>query len=148
MNTWLQDRSQSSEGRHARTYVACEGNVVVGYYCISTASVEYTALPNKLKRERGQPSQTPLAIIGRLARDVRYRGTGLGQDLLFDAFKRIISVSETIGMRCVLVHAIDDKALAFYKQYGFVEAPVSPRTLYLPLETAIAAVSAAMVKKR
>jgi hypothetical protein len=145
LNQWLRDRARASEGKYARTYVVCEGNAIVGYYCIANGSVERTALPGKMKREQGQPNQTPVAIIGRLARDVRYRHTGLGADLLVDALKRIIAASEIIGMRCVLVHAIDDNAMEFYKRCSnrFMESPIGSRTLYLPLETAIAAVAAA-----
>jgi hypothetical protein len=150
LNDWLWTRARTSEGKYARTYVVCEGNAVVGYYCIANGSVERTALPGKMKREQGQPRQTPVAIIGRLARDVRYRGTDLGADLLGDAIIRIISASEIIGVRCILVHAIDDVAVAFYKRWSdaFLEWPADSRTMFLPLETAIAALAAATGQKQ
>ncbi|MCJ2090304.1 hypothetical protein MKK88_30600 [Methylobacterium sp. E-005] len=59
------------------------------------------------------PNQVPVAIIGRLARDLRYRGTGLGQDLVRDSLLRIIAASETIGVRAILVHARDEAAARF-----------------------------------
>jgi len=143
LNAWLSEHAWRSEGKWARTYVVCEENAVVGYYCISNSSVERKALPRKLKNEQGQPNVTPVAIIGRLARDIRYRGTGLGADLLADALRRIISASKIIGMRCILVHAIDDAAMVFYKRHSdrWAEAPTGSRTLYLPLDTAIAAIA-------
>jgi hypothetical protein len=139
LNDWLLNRAATSERKTARTYVVCEGKSVVGYYCIANGSIERAKLPGKLKREQGQPNQTPVAIIGRLARDVRYRGTGLGADLLRDAIMRIVSASATIGVRCILVHAIDDKTVAFYRDFEFIESPVGSRTLFLPIETAIGA---------
>jgi hypothetical protein len=139
LNEWLRDRAATSEGKTARTYVVCDGRSVVGYYCIANGSIERAKLPSKLKREQGQPTQTSVAIIGRLARDVRYRGTGLGADLLRDAIVRIVSVSEIIGVRCILVHAIDDKTVEFYKSFEFIESPIGSRTLFLPIETAISA---------
>jgi hypothetical protein len=144
INDWLQNRARTSEGKHARTYVACEGNAVVGYYCISAGSVQRQVLPSKLKREQGQPNETPVVVLGRLGRDVRYRGTGLGADLLMDAVTRIITASEIVGMRCILVQAIDEGAMAFYRRWSdrFTESPIGSRTLYLPIETAIAAVAA------
>ena len=36
----------------------------------------------------------------------------------------------------LLVHALDDKAKQFYLHYGFVESPLHPLTLMLPLHTA------------
>lgn len=88
-----------------------------------------------MKRVQGLPNQIPVAIIGRLARDENYKGQGLGQDLLQDALKRILAVSRMIGVRAVLVHAIDEKAATFWRDYEFIECPVGSRTFYLPLET-------------
>jgi Acetyltransferase (GNAT) family len=137
LNVWLKNNALKSEGQSARTYVACEDNIVVGYYCIATGSVERKALPSKLKREQGIPNQIPVAIIGRLARDLAYRGTGLGLDLLQDALRRIVSASEIIGVRCVLVHAIDDQAVKFWKDNEFIEYPDGSRTFFMPVETII-----------
>ena len=124
LNTWLKSNALESEGQSARTYVACESNVVVGYDRIATGSVERRALPSKLKRQQGLPNQIPVAIIGRLARDITYRGTGLGLDLLQDALRRIVSASEIIGVRCVLVHAIDDNAAKFWKDTSSSNTPM------------------------
>jgi GNAT superfamily N-acetyltransferase len=135
LDEWLRTSARTSEGRSARTYVACEGDAVVGYYCISTSSVARRDLPPRMKRERGTPHQIPVIIIGRLARDLTYRGTGLGQDLLRDALSRILAASRTVGVRAVLVHAIDDMAAAFWTDNEFIECPVGSRTFYLPIET-------------
>ena len=136
LDDWLRDRALESEGRSARTYVVCAADaVVVGYYCISTGSVERGVLPPKVKRARGLPNQIPVAIIGRLARDERYRGKGLGQDLLQDALRRILTAAQIIGVRAVLVHALDEEAAAFWKAHEFIECPIGARTFYLPIET-------------
>src|SRR5262249_59753259 len=117
---WLRTHALDSEGKTARTYVVCEKNVVVvGYYCISTGSGEWRDLPSKMKRERGLPKQVPVAIIGRLARDITYKGKGLGLDLLQDALTRILSASRIVGVRAVLVHALDEEAAAFWKDNEF-----------------------------
>lgn len=134
LNDWLKNSAMKSERQSARTYVACENDSVAGYYCIATGSVERRALPSKLKRQQGIPNQIPVAIIGRLARDLSYKGTGLGLDLLQDALRRIVSASEIIGVRCVLVHAIDDAAAKFWRANEFIEYPDGSRTFYLPIE--------------
>lgn len=136
LNDWLKNRALESEGKTARTYVACEGNKVVGYYCIASGGVERGEVPKPIKRH-GLPNPIPVAIIGRLARDLTYKGSGLGKDLLQHALLRIVHASETIGIRCVLVHAIDDKAAQFWKEAEFIESPVGSRTFYLPIETII-----------
>jgi ribosomal protein S18 acetylase RimI-like enzyme len=136
LNDWLKKRAFGSEGKTARTYVACEGKAVVGYYCIASGAVERGAVPKPIKRH-GLPNQIPVAVIGRLARDRTYKGSGLGRDLLQHALHRIVQASETIGIRCVLVHATDDKAAEFWKNAEFIECPIGSRTFYLPLETII-----------
>jgi len=137
LDDWLKKRALDSEhGNTARTFVVCEQALtVVGYYCISMGSVQLSDLPTKLKRKQGLPKQIPVAIIGRLARDEKYKGQGLGLDLLQDALKRILQVSKMIGVRAVLVHAIDEKAAAFWREQEFIECPVDSRTFYLPIET-------------
>lgn len=136
LNDWLRGYALLSEGRTARTYTVCNKSAIIGYYSIAMGSIERGALPNKLKRIQGLPKQIPVAIIGRLARDVRYRGTGFGADLLRNAISRILAVSEVIGTRCIVVHALDDKSCAFYKGFEFLEAPIGSRTMFLAIETA------------
>ncbi len=136
LDDWLKNNALDSEGRSARTYVVCEENRnVVGYYCISTGSVERRNLPTRIKRARGLPNQVPVAIIGRLARDLTYAGKGLGPDLLKDALVRILAASKIVGIRAVLVHALDEDAAKFWTQNEFVESPMGSRTFYLPIET-------------
>jgi hypothetical protein len=137
LNDWLRNSALTSEGQTARTYVVCKGNVVVGYYCISMGSVERKALPSKLRRKQGLPNHIPVAIIGRLARDQDPQWKGLGKDLLQDALVRIVSVSENIGARCVLVHAIDDDAAKYWRDLEFQEYPDGSKTFFMAIETVI-----------
>jgi GNAT superfamily N-acetyltransferase len=136
LDDWLKSDSLQSESNHsARTYVVCAAGTVVGFYCIATASVERRALPSKMRRVQGQPNQTPVAVIGRLARHEDAQWKRLGADLLQDALTRIADASETIGIRAVLVHAIDDEAASFWRKHEFIECPIGSRTFYLPIET-------------
>jgi len=137
LNDWLRNHASNNEGQTARTYVVCNDNAVIGYYCISMGSVERKQLPSKLKRRQGLPNHIPVAIIGRLARDKSPEWRGLGRDLVRDALTRIVSVSETIGVRCVLVHAIDDGAAQFWKGLEFQEYPGGSKTFFIAIETVI-----------
>jgi hypothetical protein len=141
LNDWLRTSALTSEGQTARTYVVCNGNAVIGYYCISMGSVERKQLPSKLKRQQGLPNYIPVAIIGRIARDQDPQWKGLGKDLLQDALIRIVSVSENIGVRCVLVHAIDDDAAKYWRDLEFQEYPDGSRTFFMAIETVIHALS-------
>lgn len=138
LDDWLRHRALKNESRFSRTYVVCDGNRVVGYFCISAGSVERGAAPGK--RRRNAPDTIPVSVMGRLAVDRSHAGRGLGADLLSDALRRVALASQSIGIGAVLVHAKDDAAKAFYLRCAeFIEHPDDSRTLFLPIETIIAA---------
>lgn len=43
----------------------------------------------------------------------------MGSQLLVDALRRLLDVSQSIGFEVVVVDAIDPTASAFYRRYGF-----------------------------
>lgn len=140
LNDWLQQRALKNESRFSRTYVVCEGNRVVAYYCISAGAVERAAAPGKVRRNA--PDTNPVSVIGRLAVSHDHTGKGLGADILADALRRIAVASQSIGIGAVLVHAKDDAAKRFYMKCAeFIEYPADSRTLVLPIETVVAAFS-------
>jgi GNAT superfamily N-acetyltransferase len=130
LNDWLQQRALKNESRFSRTYVVCEGNRVVAYFCISAGAVQRATAPDTI----------PISVIGRLAVSRDHAGKGLGADVLSDALRRIAIASQSIGIGAVLVHAKDDTAKRFYlKCAEFIEYPADSRTLFLPIETVVAA---------
>jgi GNAT superfamily N-acetyltransferase len=138
LNDWLTQRALKNESRFSRTYVVCEGDRAVAYFCISAGAVERSAVPGKLRRNA--PDSIPVSVIGRLAVSRTHAGKGLGADLLADALRRIAVASESIGIGAVLVHAKDDAAKRFYLACAeFIEHPADSRILYLPIESVVAA---------
>jgi len=138
LNDWLRQRALKNESRFSRTYVVCEGAQVVGYFCISAGAVQREAAPGKVRRNA--PDTIPVSVIGRLAVSRDHAGQGLGADLLADALRRIALAAQSIGIGAVLVHAKDDAAKRFYLRCAeFIEYPADSRTLFLPIETVMAA---------
>jgi GNAT superfamily N-acetyltransferase len=142
LDDWLRQRSRTSEGLPARTYVTCAAdpvNQVVGYYAISTAAAHRVAMPST-KLRKGMPEEVPLLLLGRLAVDAAFQGQGLGAALLADALRRCAAASVIAGVRGVLAHAIDDEAVRFYLRHGFAAAPpLGERTMLIPIESLRAA---------
>ena len=140
LDDWLKHRALKNESRFSRTYVVCSGKSVVAYYCISAGAVDREMAPGKLRRNA--PDTIPVSIIGRLAVSRALAGRGLGADILSDALRRIAMASQSIGIGAVLVQAKDERAKKFYLACAeFIEHPVDSRTLYLPIETVVAAFS-------
>jgi len=42
-------------------------------------------------------------------------------------------VAQDVGVRALLVHALNERAARFYTHYGFMPSPAHPMTLMLPL---------------
>ena len=138
LNDWLRNRALKNEGRFSRTYVVCVKNKVVAFYCISAGSVQRSDAPGKLRRNA--PDAIPVSIIGRLAVSQAYAGKGIRSDILADAMNRIAHASQKIGIGAVLVQAKDDASKRFYMSCAdFLPFPESGRTLFLPIDTLIAA---------
>lgn len=98
---------------------------------LAAGTVSHKDSPGKIRRN--MPDPVPVLVLARLAVDQRLQGQQIGGALLHDALQRAVSVAEQIGVRALLVHAINESALKFYKHYGFLPSPANPMTLMLPL---------------
>lgn len=138
LEAWLKQRAYTNQVDGAsRTFVVCEGDVVIGYYCLSAGSVARDSAPGNLRRN--MPDPIPVVVLGRLAVHADRAGEGIGRGLLKDAVLRTAGVASEIGIRALLCHAISDAAKAFYVKHGFVESPLHPMTLLLPITGTLAA---------
>ncbi len=124
--------------RHiSRIFVAAlPGNPkdVMGYYSLSTLSIELSQLPEKLARKLPK-HPVPAALIGRLAVSKNAQGCGIGKMMLVDAVKRTLSVSDQIAIYAIVVDAINDKAKGFYEQFCFSSLSNDGPRLFLPLKS-------------
>lgn len=137
LNDWLKERALHNKGGASRSFVVCAGRTVAGYYCLAAGAIRRDTAPKALARN--MPDPIPAIIIGRLAVDRGYQGRGIGAGLLKDALARALTVSHTIGARCVLVHALDAQAAGFYGAYGFKPFAGGALTLYLSMADIAAA---------
>ncbi len=117
----------------ARCYVCVESDDlrIVGYYTLSAVAVEHTQLAARARRNA--PNPVPAVLLGRLAVDRKAQGSGLGSLLVRDAILSTLAAADRIGVRLLLVHALHDRAAAFYATIGFTPSPTDPLHLYLLL---------------
>lgn len=82
----------------ARTYVACRGARVVGFYSLAVGSVLHADAPGRVtKRQPRHP--VPVMIVARLAVDGSEQGTELEKALLKDALLRTAQAADLAGSR-------------------------------------------------
>lgn len=133
LNEWLKRRAFANQVTGAsRTFVVVgESNQVLAYYALAAGAVVHADDAGSVCRN--MPDPIPVMVLGRLAVDRSCQGKQLGSALLKDAFLRTVCVSENVGIRALLVHAINDAAKQFYIRRAFQLSPVSPYTLMLKL---------------
>lgn len=135
LDDWLLRRAARNEVSGAsRTYVACAGEKVAGYYSLAVGAVAHAGAPGRIKRN--MPDPVPVMILGRLAVDEAFQGRGIGPALLADAVLRTVQAAEIAGIRAMLVHAISERAKRFYEAHGFRASPIDPMTLMITLAEA------------
>jgi ribosomal protein S18 acetylase RimI-like enzyme len=129
--------SQDVKRKYATCFVARDmtTNRVAGFYTLSSSNVPLNEVPEPLAKKLPRYPTVPAVLIGWLARHSEYAGQGLGEALLFDAIKTVATAP--IGAHAIFADAIDDKAAAFYAAFGFTPLIKRPRTLYLPVATAL-----------
>jgi GNAT superfamily N-acetyltransferase len=134
LNSWLVKYAWTNQqADSARSYVALNRNVVVGYYSLTTGSVHKHESPARIaKGLANHPIGT--VLLARLAVDNRQQGKGLGKALLFDALSRIQKAADIVAVRAVMVHAVDEAARRFYEHFEFESSPVDPFQLLLLLK--------------
>lgn len=132
LNVWLQERALANERRGAtRTFVSAPGRRVAGYYSLAVSAIYRREATGRARRNMPEP--IPAMLLARLAVDTNAQGQGLGRQLLRDAMLRTLQAADIAGIRILLVHAIDDRAKAWYQQFDFEESPTYPLQLMLLL---------------
>lgn len=135
LDDWLKRRARPNQlSDSSRTFVVADEDEVVGCYCLAAGAIGRDDAPKALRRNR--PDPIPVMVLGRLAIHTDHQQKGIGTALLRDAITRTLHAAEHVGVSALLVHALSEEAKRFYLSRGFIESPLRPMTLCLPLSTA------------
>jgi hypothetical protein len=137
LTTYLQQMARKDAERHvAAVFVMVEESApatIVGYYTLSAFTVNVTELPEAMQTKLPRYPRLPATLLGRLARDERFPGTG--SLLLMDALARAHQKSAEIASLAVVADAKDAAALTFYRKFGFAQLGSDPNRVFLPMGT-------------
>jgi GNAT superfamily N-acetyltransferase len=105
---------------------------IAGFYTLAPAGVQL-ALLQPADAMPLPPYPVPCFRMGRLARDNRWLGQGIGGLLLGLAVQRCLEAGRSVGGYALIVDAKNPEAISFYERHGFCPFLDTPLSLYLPL---------------
>jgi len=138
LDNYLQKQaSQDLKKRVATTFVLIDDPAldVLAYYTLSAYTVEIAELETTFAKRLPRYPRLPATLLGRLAVDQHQQGQGLGEVMLVDALQKALEVSTQVASLAVVAEAIDNKAVGFYKKFGFQPFAQHPMKLYLPMKS-------------
>ena len=107
LSDWLKKTArQHQEKRISSPMVAVAdetSSTILGYYAYSVAELLTVDLPEI--RQKKLPRSIPVFRLGRLARDLNQKGSGLGELLLFDAIDRTSKAAQVVSGDGMVVDA-------------------------------------------
>ena len=132
--------SQDVRRRVSNCFVARDdAGTVAAYYTFAAASLPLADLPAEQTKRLPRYALLPAGLIGRLAVDQRFRGRRLGGALIMDATRRAAGTDPAIF--ALVVDAKDEAAAGFYEHLGFRRFARRPMSLFLPIATALTALT-------
>ena len=143
LDSWLQKYAWANQqADSAKTYVAVAGSRIAGYYSLTAGAFQKQESPQRIARGLAN-HPIGVVLLARLAIDTSRQGLGIGKALVFDSLKRIDEAADIVGVRAVMVHAIDEDARQFYEHFEFEPSPANSFQLMLLLKDLRKAISGA-----
>jgi ribosomal protein S18 acetylase RimI-like enzyme len=115
-----------------RVAVAEGSSKVLGYHSLSAHSLLVDDLPAELTPKSRPYPGLGAFYLGFLGVDLSMQGKGIGRLLLRDAMGQTVLAGEYGGIAFLVLDAIDEAAVPFYRQFGFTALPSQPLRLVLP----------------
>ncbi len=132
LDDWLKRRARTNQASGAsRTFFVAAERSVIAYYALASSSVAHADAIGGFRRN--MPDPVPVVTLGRLAVDRRYQSRGYGRGLIRDAARRVAVAADQIGIRGLIVHAINEEARLYYLKRGFLPSPTNEMTLMISL---------------
>lgn len=136
LNYFLKHQAlKNAKNQATTTYVVCyQGtDTVAGYFSLASGKVLREDVPKNM--QRNMPNDIPVVVLARLAVDKPLQGDGLGEELLAESVDRALLAAEHVAVRALMVNALDESLVGFYKKNGFVETLNDPLALLFSLKT-------------
>lgn len=114
--------------------------VIAGYYTLSAATIVRTVLPESMTKKLPLYTELPASLLGRLARDLRFKGQKIGDRLMVSMMQRAVKTAKEVASWAIVTDPKDQQARKFYEGFGF--QPLNAERLFLPMKQAAAWINA------
>jgi len=104
------------------TYVFKFKGTPVGFVTLAMASLRKKDLP-KERREQKPFRDVPSLLLGHMARDVRFKGQGVGRIMIDWVLLTADRLADEVGCRFVILDAEKDKVELYRSEYSFELIP-------------------------
>ncbi|WP_172121039.1 GNAT family N-acetyltransferase [Actinomyces faecalis] len=124
LNQWLLNQAaRDHENGICRVHVACRTGAteVLGFYSLSTHTVRLGSLDKKMRGGAygGNDRLLPALLLGKFAVDQSVQGTGLGKEMMKDAFRTALEMRRYAGILVMALDVRDEALFRYYQHYGF-----------------------------
>ena len=129
VNQFLREKAlQDQERDLSRTMVLAglqdNPKRIIGYHTLVMSQVRQEEIPN----DRPKITRSiPVILLGQIGIDAEFQGRGLGELLLMDVQTRAREISQTIGIRALMLDARNQQLAGWYEKHDFVRFPNSFR---------------------
>lgn len=137
LDRYLQRQAGQDVTKHvaAAFVITSDGETVAGFYTLSAHVLNLGDLPDNVAKKLPRYPNVPATLLGRLAVSIDFRGRGIGELLLLDAFKRVLANTQEVGTAVLVVDAKDERAREFYLCHDFIPLPSQPNRLFYTVKT-------------
>ena len=137
LDRYLQKQAGQDVSKHVAAVfvITPDGETIAGFYTLSAHTVNLGDLTDDVAKKLPRYPNVPATLLGRLAVSLDFRGKGVGELLLVDAFKRVLASTQEIASAVVVVDAKDERARDFYLRHDFIPLPAQPNRLFYPVRT-------------
>ncbi|OMH28292.1 hypothetical protein BKD30_01910 [Tersicoccus phoenicis] len=136
LNAWLGERAlRAQRAGTARTFVWVTAEAPEQVWAYFSLAPTELARDSLTRSQSSGYSTVPGYLLARLAVHTALRGSAYGAQVLVDALSRAASAAEGGGGRLVVVDALDDAAVSFYRHHDFTPVKDNPRRLVLKTAT-------------
>lgn len=110
-----------SDDCFSTTHLLLWNGQIVGYFSLVTTTVKKKSATGLFSLFYPYDKQIPAIKIARLARDINYKGYGIGDIIMQKIFSLLYQLNQSIGFRILVVNA-KENAITYYSRYSFKEA--------------------------